>query len=200
MNKNELWKPCKGYEGLYEVSSLGRVRSCDKQVHGGGGKYYFKKGEIKKQKLRKDGYLMVTLYKNNVGKQIRVHRLVAFAFVENPNPEQYDVVNHIDCDRSNNTCENLEWVDMKLNYEHSKSLGRMKKPPILSGVKNPHSVPVVVYQVETGLTHEFESVVAGLRFLNIENPESKVSNVFASIKRNGIAYGCKWRIIKNKIE
>ena len=124
----EEWKPCKDYEGLYEVSNLGRVRSCDKQVHGGGGKYYFKKGAIKKQNIRKDGYVTVALYKDNKGKHIRVHRLVAHAFIENPNPNEYKDVNHIDCDRSNNEATNLEWVNPLLNHIHSNNLGRKTKP------------------------------------------------------------------------
>ena len=190
----EEWKPCKDYEELYEVSNLGRVRSCDKQVHGGGGKYYFKKGAIKKQNIRKDGYVTVALYKDNKGKHIRVHRLVAHAFIENPNPNEYKDVNHIDCDRSNNEATNLEWVNPLLNHIHSNNLGRKTKPPITYGKQNPNSVPISFTKVETNEVYFFDCVVDGLRFLNIEKPESKVSNVFASIKRNGVAYGCRWKL------
>lgn len=189
----EIWKPCKDYEGLYEVSNLGRVRSCDKMVWNGR-TYYFKKGELKAPKHRKDGYLTVSLYKNNVGKQVRIHRLVAFAFIENENPDLYKDVNHIDCNRSNNEATNLEWCNALTNHEHSHKLGRKTEPPTHYGEDNKFSTPVYVTLLKTGEILEFVSISDGLKYLGVANPYSKVANVFASIKRNGTAYGCKWKL------
>ena len=88
----EEWKAIKGYEGIYEVSNLGRVRS--------------KNGEITPQP-NSTGYLRVQLSKNGEKHRFFVHRLVADSFVVNPNPEVNDVVNHLDCDIHNNSAENL---------------------------------------------------------------------------------------------
>lgn len=191
---NEIWKPCKDYEGLYEVSNLGRVRSCDKQVWNGNG-YYFKKGAIKKLIYRDDGYVTVNLYKNNKGKNKRVHRLVAHAFINNPKPLEYNDVNHIDCDRTNNRVENLEWCNPLENHRHSAKLNRMVNPPKHYGKDNRFSTPVMIININSGETNRFDSISDGLKYLNIENPYSKVSNIFQSIKRNGTAYGHKWLLL-----
>ena len=111
----EKWLDIKGYEGLYQVSNLGEVKSLER----------FRKNHTKNQiveekirKTRKDvqGYLLLDLYKNNVPKTIRVHRLVAEAFI--PNIDNKETVNHIDGDKSNNAVENLEWSSFKEQNVH----------------------------------------------------------------------------------
>lgn len=191
----EIWKPCKDYEGLYEVSNLGRVRSCDKYVWNGVG-YYFKKGEIKTLTQRKDGYMSVSLYKNNKGQHVKVHRLVGFAFIENPKPNEYQHINHIDCDRTNNRFDNLEWCNPLTNHIHSDKLNRKIKPPKHYGKDNKFSTPVLTIDCTSGLILDFISISDGLEFFGVENPYSKVSNVFKSIKRKGKAYNHRW-ILKN---
>lgn len=138
--------------------------------------------------------MTVSLYKNNKGKHIRVHRLVAFAFVENSNPELYNDVNHLDCNRTNNNATNLEWCNALTNHQHSDNLGRKTKPPVFHGENNKFSTPVYATILKTGEVLEFVSITEGLLYLGIDNPYSKVSNVFASINRNGTAYGCKWEL------
>ena len=191
----EIWRPCKDYEGLYEVSNLGRIRSCDKQVWNGVG-YYFKKGKIKTLTYREDGYIDVSLYKNNKGKYIRVHRLVAYAFIKNPEPKRFNHVNHIDCNRSNNGSENLEWCNPLTNHLHSERLNRKTKPPVKYGEMNKFSTPVITISCTSGAIEEFASISSGLAYFGIENPYSKVSNVFQAIRRNGKAYNHRW-ILKN---
>lgn len=107
----EEWKPIKGYEGLYEVSNLGRVKSLN-YLHTG------KEGILKANKDN-DGYLYVNLYKNNKMKSCTIHRLVAIAFVENP--EGYNEVNHIDKNRENSKASNLEWCSRQYNVDYSQS-------------------------------------------------------------------------------
>ena len=97
----EVWKPINGYEGRYEVSNLGRVASLN----------YRLKGE--RHLLKNDmssGYAQVKLYAHNDFSRRRVHRLVAEAFVNNPN--NYGYVNHIDEDKANNRADNLEWCTL----------------------------------------------------------------------------------------
>jgi len=99
----EVWKDIEGYEGLYQVSNLGRVRS----FHGDSEK-------IMKQTLQK-GYLRITLLKNKKQKRFLSHRLVAQAFI--PNPENKPQVNHIDEDKTNNRVDNLNWMTSKENND-----------------------------------------------------------------------------------
>lgn len=115
MNK-EIWKPVINYEDSYEVSSLGKVRSIDRYVPIFNGRR-FSKGKIKDFKYDKDGYCIVHLYKNQKCNSSYVHRLVAKAFI--PNPENKPQVNHIDGIKTNNKSENLEWCTGLENSQHS---------------------------------------------------------------------------------
>ena len=106
----EEWKCIEGYRG-YEVSNLGNVRS-----------YRNKKGEISHtshllaQRIDHNGYYFVNLYNNRKMKSIKTHRLVAIAFI--PNPEKYPQINHIDENKINNCVDNLEWCSAKQNVNH----------------------------------------------------------------------------------
>ena len=105
----EIWKPVVGYEGLYEVSDLGRVRSLN----------YHRSGKVRvlKYKTDKDGYKFVILCKDGKYKSFRVHRLVALAFI--PNPDNLPCINHKDENKTNNCVENLEWCTRRYNVEYS---------------------------------------------------------------------------------
>lgn len=105
-----------GYEGLYLVTDEGEVMSCDHEVFNGRG-YYVRKGRRLKQGCR-DGYPCVALCKDGVMKTYSVHRLVAEAFIENP--DELPQVNHIDENRANNKADNLEWCTQQYNVEYSK--------------------------------------------------------------------------------
>lgn len=121
---NELWKDIQGYEGLYQVSNLGRVRSVDHTTtfeRGGIKMSATRKGRILTPITRRHGYLSVMLYgkgghSTRNFKQFSVHRLVADAFVENPNG--YDEVNHLDECKDNNRADNLEWCNRKYNVNY----------------------------------------------------------------------------------
>ena len=105
--QGEIWKDIQGYDGYYQVSNFGRIKSLSRYVFNGMGDY-LKKEKIIKSILSNHGYLVVTLYIENVAKQFLVHRLVATAFVENLfNNEK---VIHIDYEKKNNNSNNLEWA------------------------------------------------------------------------------------------
>ena len=109
----EEWRPVVGYEGLYEVSSYGRVRSLDKYVKGKGESYRLHKGKVLSPVIKDNGYLQLKLYCNGKFYKKYVHRLVAQAFI--PNPDNLLEVNHIDEDKINNRADNLEFCDHKYN-------------------------------------------------------------------------------------
>lgn len=126
--ENEIWKPIEGFEGIYEVSNFGRVKSIDRYVIYKNGHKTFHKGRIIRQ-IDNFGYKTVHLHKD--GKQtssVRVHRLVAIAFI--PNPLNLPIVNHKDEDRANNIVENLEWCDSKYNNNygnHNLNISKSQK-------------------------------------------------------------------------
>lgn len=113
-----LWKPVKGYEGIYEVSNDGRVKSLARLKEcGHPGAKQMTKERLLKIKADRMGYPRVKLSKNGVAKLIPLHRVVALSFVENPHnkPE----VNHIDGDKTNNLPDNLEWATRSENLKHA---------------------------------------------------------------------------------
>lgn len=111
----EIWKDVVGFEGLYQVSNLGRVKSLDK-FQKNHGKFQFRKGNIKSLRNTKQGYLLCDLYIDGRKKSIRVHKLVAEAFIKNPLNKT--TVNHIDGNKENNVVSNLEWATPKEQNQH----------------------------------------------------------------------------------
>ena len=104
----ETWKAIAGYEGLYEISDQGRVKSL-----------WYGKEKIMKPQKGAPGYLQVGLCKDGHRKYLLVHRLVAEAFIQNPN--NLDTVNHKDEVKTNNVASNLEWMSMKDNINYSQA-------------------------------------------------------------------------------
>ena len=115
MKNNEIWKDIFGYEGLYQVSNLGRVRSLK-----------FGKERILSIRRSKFGYLLVNLCKNSDMKTFRVHRLVGQSFI--PNPNNLPEINHKNEDKTNNRVENLEWCDRKYNINYGTRTVKCSKP------------------------------------------------------------------------
>ena len=110
-NMKEVWKPVVGYEGLYEVSNLGNIKSLHKRHN----------GNLLTPQKSHNGYLRVTLWKGNRKKVKRVHRLVAEAFLLNEN--NYEQINHKDGNKENNSISNLEWCSAKHNMMHAVEKG-----------------------------------------------------------------------------
>ena len=107
---NEIWKDVIGYETLYQVSNLGRVKSIGKANE-----------HLLKGRDDTNGYLKVALYKNKICKNFKIHRLVAIAFIENK--DNKPCVNHINANKTDNILENLEWCSYSENSLHSHKLG-----------------------------------------------------------------------------
>ena len=115
--EEEVWKPIKDYEGLYEVSNLGRVKTLNYRGTG--------KGKILKNIECSNGYLTVGLTKNGKRKLFTVHRLVAEAFI--PNPEGKPCIDHINTIKNDNRIENLRWVTHEENSNNSLTKKKMSE-------------------------------------------------------------------------
>lgn len=149
----EIWKDIKDYEGLYQVSSLGRIRSLMKSS---GGSLYARKTPLirKLQYNAVTGYIQVGLNKwqggGRIAKLYRVHRLVAIAFIVN----QYNLkeVNHKDGNKKNNNVENLEWTSREENIRHGFDTGliSVKKGEETSGAKLTNEIVLSVFKSNVG--------------------------------------------------
>lgn len=155
----EIWRDIKDYEGLYQVSNLGRVRSLDHYVKSKGGKRLVK-GKILKPDLDK-GYLRVILYKDGKGKHIMVHRLVAETF--KPNPHNYPTVDHINRIKTDNCVENLRWAPWELQAENKDKENLIKSL----------SKPVEQYTLDMIFVAVYPSIQEASRQTGI--PESSIS-------------------------
>lgn len=123
----EIWRPVVGYEGIYEVSSFGQIRSLDKSVNCKGGKKVIKLGKILLPKIS-FGYHRMGLSHSMDVKYFYLHRLIAMAFI--PNPHNKPFVNHIDSNRMNNNIDNLEWCTHAENINHAIYVSENKKTKI----------------------------------------------------------------------
>lgn len=167
MNQIEIWKDIKGYEGLYQVSSIGRVRSLDRVVDGCHGSNQNIKGIIKHPSLSDTGYFVTTLYKNNLGSKKKIHRLKAIAFI--PNPENKPFINHIDGVKTNNEISNLEWCTQKENIQHARNTGLMKESCSGKFGKDHHrSVPVIQLNLDDSFVCEHDGFLCAERSTKIK--------------------------------
>jgi len=121
----EEWKSIKGFESYYEVSNFGNIKSITSTKLRTRNRPSTKKEKIFKQRLSKEGYCRTALTVKNKVSYLQVHRIVAEAFI--PNPNNYPVVNHIDGNKLNNHVSNLEWTTSSLNQKHAYDTGLKKK-------------------------------------------------------------------------
>ena len=147
----EEWRDIEGYKGLYQVSNMGRVKSLERTVwNNSRGCYVTVPERIRKAKKNNKGYLMLGLSKDAKVKCYLVHRLVATAFVENP--EGYTEVNHKDENKENNKAENLEYCSRSYNNSYN---GRAKKAA--KKIAEKRKKPVFSVDKESGLITYWES-------------------------------------------
>ena len=151
----EEWKDITGYEGMYQISNLGNVRSLVRDRCNGG----VLKEKILRNRPSKSRtgavYYQVALFKNGKRKNFSVHRLVANEFI--PNTENKPFINHIDGNPSNNHVSNLEWCTPKENTIHAWEMGLCKNS-LHFGKDNKMSIPVDVYTREGVFVGSYESI------------------------------------------
>lgn len=129
----EVWKDIVGFEGLYQVSSEGRVKALDRVTHG-----KHRPGMIRRPSINKvNGYSYINLSKDGVARNYLLHRIVATAFVDNPNG--YETVNHKNEKKQDNRAENLEWMTLADNLRYGTHVERAtKNKPSMKGEKHPN--------------------------------------------------------------
>ena len=134
--EKEIWKPVVGYEGFYEVSNLGRVRSLVRRMYDLNKQTIEDKPRIKilSPSHHRSGYLLLTLTKDGVVKRAYVHRLVADAFLDKKN--ETDVVNHKDLNKTNNCVCNLEYISFTENMAHAWKNGACKSKLTVDDVRD----------------------------------------------------------------
>lgn len=142
---SEIWKEIKGYEGYYEVSSYGKVKS---------------KNKILKPFFNGKGYLYVNLCKDGKRETISIHRLIGIMFI--PNPDNKPQINHIDGIKINNFVNNLEWTTNGENVKHAYSNNLMKSL----------GIPIIQYDKENNIIGRFESIrnasiISGVGYMSI---------------------------------
>lgn len=155
---NEVWKDIEGFEDIYKISNMGRVKALERDIQHKKGPhfnqvYHFRE-RIMTPTLRGEGYLGVSLSKNNHITAVLIHRLVAKAFIPNPNglPE----VNHIDGDKTNNSVDNLEWCSRKDNARHSyykllQKKGCFTAHPVVDKLSGTNYASITLAQRSTGI-------------------------------------------------
>lgn len=174
----EIWKDIKGYEGLYQISNLGNVKSM----------YNYRGiGNILKPRLKK-GYYQIGLRKNNVRKWYAVHRLVAKTFI--PNPDNLPQVNHKDENKLNNKVDNLEWCTVHYNNCYGS---RLKKVAINNKLRK----PIIQYDLNGNFIREYISISEASRQNNIStgNIQSCCKGKYAQAK--GYIWRYKSEVMSN---
>lgn len=171
----EIWKEIKGFEKLYEVSTFGRIKRLPKKVHNNGlknkNKYFISKEKIIKTSNISKGYKGVTLTKDKKRYPKKVHRLVAEAFI--PNPENKSQVNHKDGNKANNKIDNLEWCTNKENVIHAYKLGLNSILKLTEAKKK----PIILINDKNNKIKEYNSIKEAAQELNLYNSNiSKVCN------------------------
>ena len=180
---NEIWKNIENYEGLYQVSNLGRVKSLDR-IDNIGRK---RKGRILKAQQINSGYLQVPLWKNNKVELKRVHRLVAEAFLDNP--DNLPEVNHKNEIKTDNRVENLEFCDSFYNARYETALERRRK----ANTNHPsYSKKVYQYSLDGELIAEYPSTMEVQRQLAFTH--TNISK--CCLGKCDTRYGYKWSYIK----
>lgn len=179
----ENWKDIKGFEGLYQVSDLGNIKSLG---NGSSTDSRTKQVRILKLQLKKTGYLQVKLCKEGRSFYKRPHRLVSEAFIYNP--ENKKEVNHINGIKNDNRVENLEWCTSSENQIHSFKNGLQK---IYKGKDHIQSRPIIQLSIEGKLVKEWESIKQVKRELGFNT--CGIIKCCKKQPKYKTAYGFKWQ-------
>lgn len=181
---HETWRDCVGYEGLYQVSDAGRVRSLWKNT-----RIIDKESKIMRQKEDQRGYFRVNLRKGGKSKSELVSRLVAKTFI--PNPRNLPIAGHSDDNKKNNHVSNLYWTDSKENNHHNGKMERFQKKrnEKIHVIADKLSIPVEAIDEKTGTLIRFKSMQEAARSLGCKS--EKICMCCKGLRERHFGY--KWR-------
>ena len=165
----EIWKPIKGYEDRYVVSNLGRVKRLERITC----QNIYLEEKLLQNQNNGNGYFKVHLFKNGRTKDKYIHRLVAEAFISNP--ENKKEVNHKDGDKANNFVENLEWVTPSENQKHACKIGLHLPFEIKFGKDHPRARKIIQYDLEGNFIKIYDSISDACRDSSMNNHSRIVS-------------------------
>lgn len=174
---NEIWKDIPNYEGLYQISNHGRIKSLIRK--------FCKQEQIVKCSLRKDGYIMVYLSKNGKKKYHSVHRIVATVFI--PNPNMLPFVNHINENKADNRVENLEWCDAKYNTNYGTCIERRAK----SQTNKHGAISVIQYSLKGDMIAEYPSLMEASRMTKV--PARAICACCKNYQKSAFGYVWKYK-------
>lgn len=175
----EIWKDIPNYQGLYQISNLGNIRSL---LNGS--------KRVLKPNPSNCGYYKVELYNNGKSKVFYIHRLVANSFI--PNPDNKKQVNHIDGDKSHNCVDNLEWVTPSENQKHAFSIGLSKSNMLgKKGSLNPKSKKIEQFDSNGNFIKSWDSIAEACEFYNCNH--SSISNCIAGRKKTVKGFVWKYK-------
>jgi hypothetical protein len=187
ISHEEIWLPVSGYEGRYEISNFGNIKALSRP-------HYKRKSPILvKKQLDRYGYHYVHISNGIKGRNIKVHRLVAIAFI--PNPENKSDVNHIDGNKLNNHVSNLEWATIKENVRHAHDTGlrtmdhliALSRTKKLS--KNHRARAIIQYNLDGTIVRKWDCLWEAVLFFG-KKTNSSIGNCCRGQQRT--AYGFKW--------
>lgn len=173
----EVWKDIVGYEGLYQISNLGRVKSLPRPKT---------KGGIMTQHADKRGYKVVVLSKQGKLKVCKIHRLVAEAFI--PNPGNLPQINHKDENKQNNCANNLEWCTAKYNANYGTKAMRAYATSKRMGKALNEEKPIIQYDLNRKYVAGYSSATEASVILGVD--QSTISKCCRHIRKS--AYGYLW--------
>ena len=174
----EIWKDIAGYEGKYQVSNLGRVRSLDRMVRRKNGYILRCKGQLIEPTNHKSGYIYIGLTKDGKKNTLKLHRIVATAFI--PNPDNLPHVNHKDENPKNNRADNLEWCNAEYNNSYGNHIERCKR----------HRA-VEQYTLDWKLVTTYPSIIEASKAVGISR--ALIGNVCSKRLHQKSAGGYRWR-------
>lgn len=178
----EVWKDIPGFEDCYQISNMGRVRSLDRKATSG----KTLPGQIINPILQRSGYYHVGLWRGGRCHQRRVHRLVAEAFI--PNPENKPTVNHLNEDKTDNRAENLEWATYKENTVYGNCI---EKRTANRNPNAPNRRMTVIRIAPDGTEVEFKSITEALKALGKNPKDGHISQCCKGKQKT--AFGYQWK-------
>lgn len=182
--KKEIWEDIKGYEKVYQISNLGRVKSLARWSKGN----HFLKEKYLKTHLDKDFYEKIVLYKKGKVKNYFVHRLVAQAFI--PNPDNKPQVNHIDEDKENNYVDNLEWCTILYNNNYGTRTARATNSNDYKKLALFNNKKIRGENLQSGEIIHFNSIKEASQYLNTRS--ASIGRVLRGVRKTNNGWVFKY--------